>query len=278
MSLAQKAELVHLTVYRYKGSTVDRDVDATIDATYQTTRQAGMFRKWVINRDSLKDTQRAHYNLTNLHSSNTLPWDTHSRLLPVAMHFDYMEQFGKLEAEFQQAVTRFCVSFPRLIHDAQQELGSMFKPEDYPTICEIQTRFRVIHEITPVPESGDFRLDLGAAEVQRIQAEMEQNMKLRLASAMSNAWQRLYGVIETMVERMEKSKKPRDTIITNISELCGILPHLNLGEDRNLEKMRREVEKRLCGFDPKAIREDPKVRKQATETAQDIMEKMKGFM
>jgi hypothetical protein len=154
----------------------------------------------------------------------------------------------------------------------------MFKADDYPTITEIQDRFRVQHEISPVPESGDFRLDLGEAEVQRIQAEMENNMKLRLASAMSKAWQRLYGVIEDMVERMEKSKKPRDTIITNISELCGILPHLNLGDDANLEKMRREVEKRLCGFDPKAIRENPKVRKEAKETAQDIMDKMKGYM
>jgi hypothetical protein len=265
-------------VYRYKGSTIDRDVDAWINDNYKTKREAGQFRKQAINKTALKGTQRAHYDLTNLHMSLTLPWDNHWRLLPITLHFNYMEQFGKLEAVFQDAVTDFCIAYPGLIHAAKSELAEMFKADDYPTITEIQDRFRVQHEISPVPESGDFRLDLGEAEVQRIQAEMENNMKLRLASAMSKAWQRLYGVIEDMVERMEKSKKPRDTIITNISELCGILPHLNLGDDANLEKMRREVEKRLCGFDPKAIRENPKVRKEAKETAQDIMDKMKGYM
>jgi hypothetical protein len=279
MGLSQKAELVHLTVYRYKGCAIDREVDATINATYETKRQAGQFRKWAIDRDSLKPTQRAHYNLTSHYMAHTLPWDAHHRLLPVSIHFKYMEAFGKLEAEFLDAVTDFCIAYPSIVHRAESDLGPrMFKSDDYPTITAIKDKFRVFHEIAPVPESGDFRLDLGDAEVKRIQTEMEHNMKLRLASAMSNAWQRLYGVIEDMVKRMEDSKKPRDTIITNISELCGILPHLNLGEDKDLDKMRREVEKRLCSLDPKAIRKDPKIRKEATETAQDIMEKMKEYM
>jgi predicted DNA-binding transcriptional regulator YafY len=70
----------------------------------------------------------------------------------------------------------------------------------------------------------------------------------------------------------------RDSTVRNLEEIVDLLPGLNLLDDPDLEAMRLDVKARLAGYDPKDLRKDTAVRAEAAREANEIMERMAGFM
>ena len=70
----------------------------------------------------------------------------------------------------------------------------------------------------------------------------------------------------------------RDTLVGNISELCDLLPSLNVTGDEELTKMCDEVRDKLTGFTPKELRKDTTAREDTARAAAAIMDKMAGYM
>jgi hypothetical protein len=65
----------------------------------------------------------------------------------------------------------------------------------------------------------------------------------------------------------------RDSLITNLRDLCVQLPKLNVAGDEELERMIFETEKIAC-LSPDDLRSDDKLRKEAHSTAEDILSAM----
>jgi chromosome condensin MukBEF ATPase and DNA-binding subunit MukB len=100
--------------------------------------------------------------------------------------------------------------------------------------------------------------------------------------AMRDAWQRLYDRVKHMVERLSKIDDPKsrfhESTLEHITELCKLLPRLNIMDDPNLEAMRYEVEAKLAGLSKDAVVNDPVLRQSKIDEASDIMARMGAFM
>jgi hypothetical protein len=70
----------------------------------------------------------------------------------------------------------------------------------------------------------------------------------------------------------------RDSLVGNIEQLVDMLPGLNVLNDPDLDAIGKEVKARLLGYDLKDLRKKPAVRSAAAREAQEIMDKMAGFM
>ena len=57
-----------------------------------------------------------------------------------------------------------------------------------------------------------------------------------------------------------------------------MLPRMNFNDDPDLERMGREIEAKIIGHDPDALRYDLDLREQKAKEAKDIMDKMSVFM
>jgi hypothetical protein len=60
--------------------------------------------------------------------------------------------------------------------------------------------------------------------------------------------------------------------------MCALLPRLNFTDDPNLEAMRAEVEAKLIGHHPDALRNNLDLRQDTAAEAADIMKRMSVFM
>ena len=100
-----------------------------------------------------------------------------------------------------------------------------------------------------------------------------------MENAMENLWHRLYEVVERMAERLDDNN-PRifKTLVTNIEELTGILPDLNLTGDPQLTDMCNDVKDKLCSYTAGQLKKDSRVRKQTAANAKDIQRKMDAIM
>jgi hypothetical protein len=208
--------------------------------------------------DKINNTAKA---MRVWHLARTLPWsDGGQRLLPTSLFLDYKRAANDYQQHFDLLVDEFIQSYPALVQTAQNYLGGLFNPDDYPSVDEVRSKFGVRFTFSPIPESGDFRLDVSAEDLRELSLQYEASFDKRLNDAMREPWDRMHKALTTMTEKLtdkegDDKKRYHETLIDNVRDLCGLLTHLNVAKDPKLEAARRDVEDMLAGTSIDMIRE-----------------------
>lgn len=259
MMLNEKAMLVSLNVTEWNPYRTDpKATDDTIKAN-GAKRGSGRFNKLLVDLYSVKQYRRAMGDARTFHYANTLPWsDTGARILPSQNYFEYVKAMRQLKANWEAAVSEFVREYPALIAQAESDLGGLFRRQDYPRADEVAAKFSFNIQVSPLPSSDDFRVDLGDDEVKAIQADIEARVTAQVQESVLDLWSRLQNAISHMVERLRGSDKIfRDSLVGNINELTDVLPKLNITGDPNLAKAISEAKAGLANLDPDTLRKNP---------------------
>jgi len=264
MSISSSALLVELNISVWPASKLDREVTDKVNTDASAVRGASQTKKNLFAGTSLrKDISDFAARVRLYHNKHTLPWaDKGERMLPTALFMDYKQTINGFEQTFNMMCTNFFVEYPRLVVDAPNNLGSMYKAEDYPEIEEVRMKFGFRRAVKPIPESGDFRLDIPAHDLAEMKNDYEKQYSDRLVEAMREPWERLHKMLVGMSEKLtdiegdDSKKRYHDTLISNPIELCGLLTKLNVTNDPKLEEARRQLELTMLGADIESIKED----------------------
>ena len=264
MSISSSALLVELNVSVWPASKLDKEVTDKVNTDASAVRGASQTKKNLFAGTSLrKDISDFAARVRLYHNKHTLPWaDKGERMLPTALFMDYKQTINGFEQTFNMMCNNFFIEYPRLVVDAPNNLGSMYKAEDYPEIEEVRMKFGFRRAVKPIPESGDFRLDIPAYDLAEMKNDYEKQYSNRLAEAMREPWERLHKMLVGMSEKLtdiegdDSKKRYHDTLISNPIELCGLLTKLNVTNDPKLEEARRQLELTMLGADIESIKED----------------------
>jgi hypothetical protein len=213
--------------------------------------------------------------------THTLPWkDNGDRLLTRLMFTDFIEEHERLVGQFRDAVDTFLSeAYPSARDQAEFRMGELFKAEDYPSADSLRHRFYVNMDIDPVTAANDFRVEMEQDQLDSVRKGMEQAMQERIGRAMADVWERVREVVEKFADKTRtKDAVFRDSLVGNIESLIDMLPGLNVLNDPDLDAIGKEVKARLLGYDLKDLRKKPAVRSAAAREAQEIMDKMAGYM
>jgi hypothetical protein len=281
MSIASSAVLVELNISVWPANKVDREMTETVNANASAVRDASQTRKNLFAGTSLrKDIEKLAARIRLYHNQHTLPWaDKGQRLLPTKLFMEYKQTMNNYEAQFNQLCNNFFVSYPQLVTEAQVHLGTMYRADDYPDLTNVREKFGFRMAIDPIPESGDFRLDISAQDLEEMKAQYEAKFEERLADAMRTPWERLHSVLTAMSEKLkdeegvESKKRYHDTLITNAEELCELLGKMNITNDPQLEEARRQLNNAITGVDIDDIKGHATVREHVKNRVDAILEK-----
>lgn len=280
MKLSDKALLVQLQISRWTARKFDRKATEDVANKHGTVVDVGRYNKSLLPmNDMLDQVNKKATAIREKFYKNTLPWGINgTQILPSANYLSFMTEFRKDKSDYQWLVGLFVDAYPDLQQDAQRFLGSLYNPSDYPSADEIANRFKIDMAVFPVP-SDDFRTNIADDELQRIQSDVQQRVEQAAHNAMQDAWQRLYDRVKHLADKLNDPKATfKNSTVEHITELCQLLPRLNFADDPNLEAMRLEVERKLVGHHPDALRNDPDLRRDKAQEANDIMAKMGAFM
>lgn len=252
--------LVDLHIGVWTGRKMDKRVSAQIDANNNTKAKAGNYHKKLLaGTAALDDLHSLVGRVRTWHYENTLPWsDNGARLLPMVNFFEYKEQLSKYKQEFAECSEKFYAEYPNLVSAAAFALAGLFNADDYPSVDSIRNKNYFHAVFSPVPASGDFRVDIP----DEYRKELEDISKQREEAAMKDLWDRLHDCLRPISEKLAGAEKQifRDTLLGNALELCGMLTRLNITNDPKLEQARQDIEKVLSGLDPKDLRKDDALR------------------
>ena len=284
-NLTEKAMLVRQAINVWSGRKFDKKVTQEVLDKHNAQTDAGRWNKSLVAKAALADVNRVTNQARTHHYDHTLSWeDWGARILPAAAYFDYMDEQRNFKTKFDAAADEFERNYVQYVNDAKVALNSMFDPDDYPDLYQIRSRFAFETIVSPLPDSDDFRVNLNASEVQRIQADIESRTRNILHDATDECWKRLYKSVEHMTERLsDADNRFHDTLVGNLRDLVDLLPKLNIADDPELERMRQDVAAKLCRNDPSALRPNSKdfdkaAREKQSNDAEQILDAMSGYV
>jgi len=286
MSIASSAVLVELNISIWTANKLDRGATDSVLASNSASKDSAQVRKNLMaGTDKRKKIADYGAKARLYHNQTTLSWsDKGARLLPTSLFMDYKQNMNVYERNINTMIQSFYTEYADLIDLAKHHMGSLFNPSDYPSMEELRSKFGFRLVFSPIPESGDFRLDIPQSDMLELAEKYESAFTDRLSEAMREPWEKLHKMLTHMSEKLTDEevdeqvdgkgiKRYHDTLITNAQDLCGLLTHLNITKDPKLEEARRGLELTMLGIDIDAIKESPDVRSSVKSKVDAILEK-----
>ena len=275
LDLRSRAMLVTLNISVWNPK--KKDTAATLETLIKhgASREAGAFVKNLLPEGAIDRVKKAEGVLRAIFYKHTLPWrDDGIRILPSAAWEDFANEERQARREFDESVGEFLVNYDAHRNNARIALNGLFSESDYPPVEVVRSKFAVRVSWFPLPDSEDFRVDLPEDVRKQLSAEIDDSVSESLKVASQALYDRLGDAIGRVVERLDDGDKVfRNTLITNLRDLCVQIPKLNVMGDETILRLVGEAEK-IAHLEPDQIRADETVRKTAHKTAGDILAAM----
>ncbi len=266
-TLSSSAMLAELSISQWAGNKQDKNASRQVTADAQAKRGVARVNKSLLAGCETLDAIKKIVSETRaVHMRMTLPWsDTGMRIISTQQYFDYHKLMTEQQARFEQAVDAFIQDYQWEVSGMQAQLGNLFNPDDYPTESSLRDKFGFRLSYMPVPDAGDFRVDVSNDALDELKEQYEQAMTNRMRTAMQDIWERARKALANMSERLDYTDKStrkvfRDTLVDNVIEIVDIMRLSNITNDVHMTAVADKLDKTLRGVTPDALREDSSLR------------------
>lgn len=283
--LTSKAILVKLTIKAWTGLKTDLELSGEIAANHGSQADAYRVSKTLLDREHIKPITKHDGQTRAQMKAWTLPWsESGYDVLPSALitrSTNYLEQ---RKAERLELVQNFFGEYERLAAEGQRLLGSTYRPEDYPTLDQLDSKFRFDFDFQPIAD-GDWRVNINDEERERIAAHHDARAKERFRDATKDAKQRIFDTLERFSERLDAydPEKPKAhplhaTAVSTVADLIDLIPAFNLDDDTGITKVHEKIVTKLGPvLNLTTLKEDSKARAKASKAAAAIRKDVQGL-
>jgi hypothetical protein len=280
MSITSNCMVANLKIGAWQGYRLDREASRAVTESNNASADAARVNKHLVPKEALKDIIAAQGAVRTHFYTKTLPWkDNGDRLLTRKVYMSFMNEHARLADKFNDAVTHFVtVGYPKAIQQAEFRMGDLFSRDDYPSAQQLTHKFYIAMDVDAVVEAGDFRVALDDTELERVRASMEVAMQDRINRSMRDVWGRLSDTLGHFATKMGSDGVFRNSTVSNLEDVVGLLPSLNVTDDPDLARILQTVEDTVLGHTPKELRDDVDLRSAAAQEAATIVHEMRGFM
>jgi hypothetical protein len=279
ISIASSAMLVELSISTWTARKLDKSVTDEVNVSKKASSQASRVNKHLLPEvKQLKDIIKYAESTRNWMYKNTLPWsDFGARLIPTVNFFDFKQELDSRTAEFYRMVDDFVDEYPSLISAQAFKLGDMFNRDEYPDGEEIRSKFRLRASFMPVPDSGDFRVDVGNEAMAQLKEEYEADFKERMDAATADIAKRLLSGLSRVADRMSDNpdgtrKTFRASLFDTLADTIASVRTLNVTKNEALDKMVDAASDAIKDVDIGTLRDVPLAREKLKGRVDDILD------
>jgi len=285
-SIGSSAMLCELSISTWTGRKKDRKASEDVtDANFAASGVASVHKKLLADCQELMTVQKFTANSRNMHYAMTMPWsDTGLRLLPTAQYFKYHQAMTDIQNEYDRLVDTFLQGYEWEITQASAKLGDLFNRDEYPSIDSLRNKFGFRLSYIPLPDAGDFRIDIGNEATEQVKDHYQSYYSAQLNNAMNDVWQRTHKALSAMSERLDYSpsattkadgkKTFRDSLVGNVLDMVELLNVCNVADDSQMNAARMKLEDAFRGVNADALREDAHLRSETKRTVDEVIKSL----
>jgi hypothetical protein len=290
-SLTERAMLVSITIKVPSNSKQDKDSTSEVTASHHAADGAARVNKTLMPKDVVQTFTKPASAARQAVYDATLPWGQQGiRILLAANYFKLMKAVEVQEKVFWAAVEKFKERLDDHIASARQQLGTLFREDDYPTREELESAFSFELKFMPLTDASDWRVKLGADEEARIQQRIQDRMERSIAEAAKEPWRRVKEAAAALAERLETRAKQeldpnhkgratplKSSLLDNLSELASSIEGLNITNDPNLSAIGKEIEKALMGQEMSNLKGSPEAQNKLAGDMRSLEERVNEY-
>ena len=286
-SISSSSVLVELRISTWTARKKDKAASAKIARDSGASAKAGNYNKNLLaGCTELEDLKKFVGNARNTHYAMTLPWsDMGLRLVPTSQYFDYQNTMTDLEHTFRKMYQDFEDAYQWRTSTAMAELGNMFDHSEYPPVEEIRRKFGWSLSVQPLPEAGDFRLDMPNEQQEVLKQQYDSFYRGAIESAMDDIWSRLHKNLETVLRQLspkdeldakgnQKYNKLYDSVFDTSLELIRMMRRFNITGDTQMTAIADQLEDALYGVNTDALKNSETLRLDKQQQVKDIISKL----
>jgi hypothetical protein len=165
------------------------------------------------------------------------------------------------------------------------KLGDLFNDADYAPVHELRRKFAFNVTYSPVPEAGDFRVDMGNEQAAILKTQYQEHYEAQITKAMGDVFNRTRAVITKLHSEIdwnegEKSKRIFASVFDQVLEMIDMLRVCNLTGDTQMEAIRTKLEDQFRGMGTKqgqlplsieALKDDAHTRAETRAVLEDVI-------
>ena len=305
-TLASSAVLVSLNVSVWSARKKDKQTEADV----QVQKGANNKRAMSVHKHLFSDcppldqVQAFAAETRQWFNRVTSPWDDNGqRLLPTLSWFEVQQDLQHKVNEFDRLVRVFVSHYNTEISRQAFALGSAFNRTEYPDAAQVVNKFAMRVNVTPLPLSGDFRVNIGTETIKQMQEAYDADVQARINGAMGDAFGRVRDVVTKIMERMtslldytpgteeqkqfddagnvvsvtlikKRAPKVYDSMLEQALDLCELLRGLNIMKDPVLEEVRNDLYNAVKHLDTDTLKKSPEVQATVKTKMEDILSKL----
>ena len=281
-SVGNSAMLVELSFSCWTGRKKDKKARAQIAQHYHANERAVNATKVLLGDcPELEAVQKYKATVqTGFHYSMTLPWsDSGLRILPTTRFMDYQNGITERQARFNDLVEQFLDRYEWYAAEAQAQLGDLFARDEYPTPETLRAKFSMRVNYLPLPDAGDFRVDVGEQATTMLKQHYEQHYGNMLERASLDAWRRTHDSVSRLVKSLTveadgKRGRIYESTFESVQGLIDGLRDFNLTGDASMEAARQKLEAALNGVGLDALKESDSKREEVKENLQAVLDSL----
>jgi hypothetical protein len=306
-TLSENATLVRLNTKHPSGVKSDKYLKEGLAIDQEALSDSLHVAKYIFGKDTNKYFRRIINQFrNNVYYPLTVPWDYNTsdyetgkvlsgwRLCPNRELDMLMDRVNQAKLDFDKEVKQFINNYDSLIESNRTKLGNAFKLSDYPSVEEIETKFRFDFELGTVPrfDASDIRLNVS----KKLRAKIENDAIKRanknvetIARTTVEALLESVGHLADKLKAYDPTSKQKGGFFKNSSfdklrSFLDTLPSINadiLGND----KMIADAHQRLVSVfasinDVDSLRDESSYgankRKQIADDLEDSIDELKG--
>jgi len=288
--LKNKALMVRLTRHKISRNKMDKAMGSEVrDKKNVTDDSAVRVNKSIFTKAST-DTYMKIYNEGSKYFYRvSLPWDDQGwRLLAIDLYGDFTKKMKSYTKQYRESVVSFVEGIRNHIEEAQAMLGDAFNAADYDKFLSpngtvytewLMEQFAFEVEFNTVTSGDDLRASLTDDDREIIADQINSQALAKFQRANEHIIKTLHTCIFEIHDRLcVETNVFRDTLISNLEDLCDIIPAMNIAGDPAINLLASEAKLKLAKWEPQTLRDDPKVRKEVAKDAAKILDNMKGII
>lgn len=277
-SLSSSCMLVELSISVWGATRTDKEAKEKLDAITNADETIYRVSASLTGKDPELDVIRKYAAgvRTNILYHHTQPWaDTGPRLLTTGRYFTFHNQITGAQATFGTMVEDYIATFDTRVDTilANNPTSTLHR-SDFPTTNELRRKFGFRVNYMPMPESGDFRLDIANDAARELQATYADFYARKTVEAMNDVWQRAHKALTHTAERLadpdadfkgtvtkDGRKKFSDDLLENLRDMLDLMKACNITGDEKMQRIERNLSDALLGVTTEAVKEDPHLRR-----------------
>jgi len=286
MNLAERAFIVKVSVGIFESVKVDKRTSSRVRSEAGAEADAGRWQASSIptSAPEYRELSNVRSRIQAVNAFYTSPWmDGGYRIIPSELFHEWKIKVDEAASKLPDAVDALVFAMPRLKRIAIAKANGLWNEDLWPTEAQVRNACWVSREYQPIPQTNDWKLTVGEAEAADIRKEAEESEKAKLEAAQRGAIERLHEAVKHMKDRLRdysiaENGRLHKSMLTNIEELVGILPYLNVANDPVFSSAIEDCKKYLLAFSSDELKESEGSRNFVMEQADSIFNRLSGII